>query len=201
MGSIEQNNELYDAVVAGDPHARDEMIINNRGLVVVKSESLIRQIPSLAYLRDDLVCAGNIGLVEGVDGIVGGKVKMAAVNSWLGQAIVRAMLHYLPNEQTIRILAESRRCALIAGEPIDPPRIFNALPEVLEAASDYRVVELRDVFSACCRTENERLCFRLREAGHTYTEIAEKAGLAVSTVYGILKQLKQRILDAWNDND
>ena len=46
--------------------AREAMILNNLGLVVVKADALIRQMPTVAYLRDDLVSAGNIGLVQAV---------------------------------------------------------------------------------------------------------------------------------------
>ncbi len=51
--TVEKNNELFPAVVAGDAAARDAMIEGNMALVVVKADSLIRQMPSVAYLRDE----------------------------------------------------------------------------------------------------------------------------------------------------
>ena len=63
--NIKRNNELYPAVVAGDAAAREAMILNNLGLVATKANALICQVPGVAYLRDDLVSAGNIGLVTG----------------------------------------------------------------------------------------------------------------------------------------
>ena len=73
--TIEKNNELFPAVVAGDAAAREAMIVNNLGLVVVKADSLIRQMPSVAYLRDDLVSAGYIGLVRAVNKVPTGRVR------------------------------------------------------------------------------------------------------------------------------
>lgn len=198
--SVEQNNDLYDAVVAGDAVAKEAMIVGNRGLVVVKADALIRKIPSVAYLRDDLVSAGNIGLVRAVKRLTR-RVRRAAVNAWIGRCVSKEMLDLLPHEHTVYVPGRSSALAYNNNRPIDPPRVINALPETLEAYSDCRIVELRDLFSVCCQTDTERLCFRLREEGHTYSEIAEQVGLAVSTVYTTLTRLKQRILNAWHDND
>ena len=62
--NIARNNQLYPAVLAGDAAAREAMILNNLGLVVVKADSLIRQTPALAYLRDDLVAQGTLAWCE-----------------------------------------------------------------------------------------------------------------------------------------
>ena len=85
--NIQRNNELYPAVVAGDAAAREAMILNNLGLVVTKANALICQVPGVAYLRDDLVSAGNIGLVTAVNQIAAGRVRMKAVNTWLGRVV------------------------------------------------------------------------------------------------------------------
>ena len=73
--TVEKNNELFPAVAAGDAAARDAMIEDNMALVVVKADALIRQMPSVAYLRDDLVSAGYVGLVKAVNKVAAGKVK------------------------------------------------------------------------------------------------------------------------------
>jgi DNA-directed RNA polymerase specialized sigma24 family protein len=198
--NIERNNELYPAVVAGDPAAREAMILNNLGLVVVKAESLIRQMPGIAYLRDDLVSAGNTGLVKAVNQIASGdgRIRMAGVNKWIGRLVTRAMLTLLPREHSVPVPRESRRLARKTQQPIQIPVVFNVIPETLEAFSDLRVVELRDAISACCHSDAERECLRLHEEGYTFREISQQLGIPYSTTTLMFRTLKARILDYWN---
>ena len=132
--NIQRNNELYPAVVAGDAAAREAMILNNLGLVVAKANALISQVPGADYLRDDLVSAGNIGLVTAVNQIAAVWCGMKAVNRWLGRVFTRAMLHLLPTEHTIpipcHVTAQSQQ------ESIDPPEVVNGLSESLETFTD-----------------------------------------------------------------
>jgi len=165
--NIARNNELYPAVLAGDRAACEAMILNNLGLVVVKADALICLIPKVAYLRDDLVSAGNIGLVQGVNKIEEHHVCMEAVNSWLGQSITNEMLQLLPVEQPIQVPRRSDDLARENGCPIEMPSVFNAFPENLETCSEDGAVDLRDTIEACCESEAERECLRLREEGYT----------------------------------
>lgn len=195
--NIQRNNELYPAVVAGDSAAREAMILNNLGLVVVKADSLIRQVPGAAYLRDDLVSAGNVGLVKAVQKITQ-KVHRGAVNHWLGRFIEREMRTVLPSERTIRVPPPSK-LLLVNSRPSEPPSVFNVIPETLEACSDFRLVELRDVMAACCRSDAERECLRLHEEGYTFKEIGEYLGVSLPTANRMFHKLKARILEYWSD--
>jgi RNA polymerase sigma factor (sigma-70 family) len=197
--NVTRNNELYPAVLAGDAAAREAMILNNLGLVIVKADSLIRQVPGVAYLRDDLVSAGNIGLVTAVNQIAAGRVRMESVNTWIGRVVTRTMRHLLPHEHTIHIPQESRRLARNKKQPIEPPRVFNAIPETLEAYSELTVVELRDVFDACCKSDAERDCLRLREAGYTFREIGARLSISTSLAQEMFRNLQARILAYWEE--
>jgi RNA polymerase sigma factor (sigma-70 family) len=200
-GMVERNNELFPAVCAGDHDARDEMIVSNMGLVVVKAASLVNQIPGLIYLRDDLVSAGHIGLVRAVDRIKSGRVRMAAVNRWIGRSIEREMWRLLPHEHSIHIPAESSRLARSQLQPIESPVVYNTIPEHLEAHSELRLVELRDVMAACCHTEAERQCLRLRVEGHTFQEIGDRLDVPRPTAARMFHRLKNHILAYWTTDD
>jgi RNA polymerase sigma factor (sigma-70 family) len=197
--SITRNNELYPAVVAGDAAAREAMILNNVGLVVVKADSLICRMPGVAYLRDDLVSAGNIGLVTAANQIATGRVRMEAVTTWIGTVVTRAMWHLLPHEHTIHIPHESRRLARKKNQPIQSPRVFNGFPARLEARSELAVIELRDLLSACCTSEAQRECLRLREAGYTFQEIGTRLGISTTWAQRMFHNLQKRILARWAD--
>ncbi len=195
--NIQRNNELYPAVVAGDAAAREAMILNNLGLVVTKANALICQVPGVAYLRDDLVGAGNIGLVTAVNQIAAGRVRMKAVNTWLGRVVTRAMLHLLPHEHTIPIPHESRRRARNKNQPIEPPEVVNGLSESLETFTDAAVVDLRDLMDVCCESEAERKCLKLHEEGYTFEAIGQLLGTSLKVAFRMFHRLEARILDRW----
>ncbi len=195
--TIENNNELFPAVLAGDAAAREAMIVNNVGLVIVKAGSLIRQMPSVAYLRDDLVSAGYIGLVRAVNKVPTGRVRMKALNAWIGRCVTKEMRDLLPRERSIHIPRESSRLARNHNRPIEVPTVFNVIPETLETHSELAVVELRDIFDACCKSETERKCLRLREAGYTFQEIGTRLNISKSLAQKMFRNLQERILACW----
>jgi RNA polymerase sigma factor (sigma-70 family) len=200
VSAIEKNNALYPAVVAGDAAARTAMILNNLGLVVTKANALIGRMPSIAYLRDDLVSAGNVGLVQAVNKL-SPKVHVGAVNCWLGRAINNKMQDLLPIEHTIRVPRQSSALARHNGCPLAAPAIANVLSESLEACSDFAVVDLRDVMNACCQSDIERQCLRLHEKGYTFQEIGQRLGVSRATANLMFRKVKARILDYWTRND
>jgi DNA-binding CsgD family transcriptional regulator len=202
--SIERNNELFPLVVAGDSEARRLLIEENMALVVVKADGLIKQIPNVAYLRDDLVSAGYVGLVEAVNKLPGGKIRVGAFNRLLGKIVTRRMLDLLPVERTIRVPRVSAEAARKPesvswnARPIDVPVVYNVLPETLKAPTHFSIVDLHDVCEACCQTEAERECLRLRSEGHTLREIANILALPFSTTKLLFSKLRRRILHAWD---
>jgi DNA-directed RNA polymerase specialized sigma24 family protein len=194
---IARNNALYPGVVTKDPAAIEAMILNNLGLVVVKVDAFISNVPGVAYLRDDLVSAGNVGLVKAVKKI-DRRVRIEAVNLWLARFIVREMHTVLPSERTI-LLPRPSKMPQNDGRSMEPATIFNALPETLEAPSGLRVIELRDTIEACCESEAERECLRLREEGYTFTEISDMLSIPLVGVKRMFDRLKARVLGHWTN--
>jgi DNA-directed RNA polymerase specialized sigma24 family protein len=195
--TVEKNNQLFPAVVAGDAAARDAMIEGNMALVVVKADALIRRMPTVAYLRDDLVSAGHVGLVKAVDKAVKGRIRsMKALNAYIGRCVTREMLELLPRERSIHVPRKSCDAARKNDHPIQAPVVLNMVPEWLQAHSQLAVVALRDTLDACCKSPTERECLRLREAGHTFQEIADALAMPLTTVYGLFRVLRDRVFAA-----
>jgi RNA polymerase sigma factor (sigma-70 family) len=199
--NIERNNALYPEVYAGEPLACEAMILNNLGLVVVKAASLIRQRPRLSYLRDDLVSAGNVGLVTAVNRIGACDVCMEAVNTCLGKSIDRYMLRLLPRERGIHVPQRSCQRARHNSRPIAIPRVQHGISRRLEAPSELRVIDLRDVIQACCQSDQEKECLRLREEGYTLQEISAHLGLGIATVMRMIHRLRKHISAYWTSDD
>jgi RNA polymerase sigma factor (sigma-70 family) len=201
--TVEKNNELFPAVVAGDAAARDAMIEGNMALVVVKADALIRQMPSVAYLRDDLVSAGCIGLVKAINKLPSGRIRMEALNSWIGRCVTREMLQLLPHERTIHVPWVSSHAARNPEtvpwnvQPIQAPVVVNVFPETLHMHSPLAAIDLRDIFSACCQSHAERECLRLRVEGYTFKEIGARLGISKTHAHRLFNRLRNEILSQW----
>jgi RNA polymerase sigma factor (sigma-70 family) len=197
--SIERNNELFPLVAAGDPVAREAMIVENKGAVVASAEAFIRQIPSTSYLMDDLISVGYVGLIEAVNKVAeGGIDSVAAFNAYLKQCVKNAMLDLLPTERVIYVPAESSRIARQTDgarneEALDPPQVYNAYPDTLRADCHEQLVDLRDIFESCCTSDFERDCLRLREEGYTFEEIGERLKTTYIMAYRTFVALRKRI--------
>ncbi len=202
VSTIEKNNQLFPAVAAGDTAARDAMIEDNMALVVVKADALIRRMPSGAYLRDDLVSAGYVGLVKAVNKVAAGKIKTPkALNTYMGRSVTREMLKLLPRERGIHVPWESNRAARNSGHPIQAPVVRNVVPVWLPGHSPLSVVDLRDTVDACCKSPAERECLRLREAGHTFQEIADALSVPLTTIYDLFRVLRDRVHTALESDE
>jgi RNA polymerase sigma factor (sigma-70 family) len=187
-------------VVAGNAAARTALIDENMVLVVLKADSLIKQVPSISYLRDDLISAGYIGLVIAVNKVAQGRMTNArGLNCYLGRCVRREMLELLPHERPIHVpkrsSAVARNPASVSWnvQPIEIPVVVNTLPDGLQTDSPTAAVELRDIFAVCCKSDRERECLRLREEGYTFVEIGEHLGIGKSLAQRIFTRLRARI--------
>jgi hypothetical protein len=208
--SVQRNNELLPCVIAGDAEARRVLIEENMALVIVKADGLVRQMPHFAYLRNDLVSAGYVGLVKAINKLSTTKPRKSslraasALNTWMGRAILHEMLELLPREQAIQVPRKSAKAARNPetvswnARPINTPIVYNVLPETLTARSQFALVDLQDVCDVCCQTETERECLRLRAAGHTFKEIGIALHQPLPTAYLMFRKLQKRILKKWD---
>ena len=198
---IEQNNRLYPAVVAGDPAAREALIVGNMPLIVVKAEGFIRHIPGVAYLRDDLVSAGYMGLVQAVNNIAKGKVKKRAVNAYIGRVVQLSLGHLIDDEHSIRVPRETDRRRRKNGRQIFLPAIINIIPETIETPSPFAALELRDLLDACCECDEERTCMRLREEGYTFQEMARALKMPLSSTYVMFREVQARFFTRLKEDE
>jgi len=195
--TVEKNAALYPAVQAGDGSSRETMIKGNMPLVVAKVESFIRCVPTVAYLRDDLVSAAFTGLVKAVNKMAEGKgprsTTVAAPTDFIGMWIGRELRRLVEKEHFIHVPETSKRRARKEGEEVVAPTVANVIPERFENASYEAKLEMRDLIDACCLTEAERTFFAMREASHTFAEIAAVLGVPVYTVSNVARKLRARV--------
>ena len=198
--NFEQNNELYSAVVSGDVAAREALIVRNMPLIVVKVDAFIRYVPGVAYLRDDLISAGYIALVEAVNNIAKGKVQMKAVNAYIGRAVRLSLGHLIDNEHSVRVPRETSRRQRNKGLQIRRPSVVNKIPETIEIPSPFAALEMRDLLDACCECDDERNCLHLREQGYTFPEMARTLKMPMSSIYVMFRELQARFLARLKEN-
>ena len=173
---VEKNLALFRRLVAGDTSAREEMIAGNMPLAIANVESFIRLFPEIAYLRDDLMSAAFIGLVKAVNNGRWQRSRVKTNRQWIppdfmGTWINRELGRLIEDENPIRLPA-SQGLAKPRGEEL-PRRSSNDVPERFEVPSYERELEMRDLIESCCTCEKERTFVAMREAGHTFAEIAE----------------------------
>ena len=162
-------------------------------LVCVKVDALIARVPAVAYLYDDLVSAGYVGLVKAVNTLPKGCIKMRALNAWIAQCLKREFGRVLVRERVIYIPQQSSDRRRSAGDPIPAPTVLHAIPETLETYSEQGAVDLEDVFAFCCRSDVDRECLRLRREGYKFREIAQRLKLPLQTAHRHFRQLEARI--------
>ena len=190
------NRDLFPLVAAGDEVARRRMIEGNLTLVVAKVDSFLGNVPHLDFLRDDLMSAGFTGLVKAVNNIARGKVHrndgfiVGYLIVWIGREIDVA----ISREAPIYVPLSSQHAAHAKGEEIDIPVVTHEFPETRRINQNGTgEVDARDCLDACCTCEEERTFLAMREAKHTYAEIAKAIGKPLTSTYVMAKELEARI--------
>lgn len=194
----EANSNLFDAVAAGDPAAREQLILQNMPLVQYKVDNFLRAFPKYNYLRDDLVSEGYVGLVEVVNKIARGELENTNPTGYLGLAIQESISIAIEDDALIRVPRRTQNYKKRTGEPLELPRKTNTLAEVSWCSDGFDFTAdmvLRDELLACCEIEEEREILRLREMGHPDETIAAILGLARVTVYMLRREIYGRFLE------
>lgn len=165
------NEQLLAALRAGDKSARDALILGNMGLVRMAAHKLSNGNPEL---RDCLVSAGNLCLVEAVDSLARRTTPLR-----------RSVATYLQSAIKYKLYAEC--------EEVHP--IGAALDHVsVVYRSDATTIAVWDELKACIQTDEERTVIRMAYAGHKNTEIADVLHISEATVCRRLKCLHARYL-------
>ncbi len=185
---------LAPKVAAGDVEARERIIEGNMPLVLSKVEDFIDSLPQYAFLRDDLVSAGFVGLVKAVKRMAEKGRGVKAPVEYICVVVANEIGALARQEGTIRIPPTAQKDAAAAGKPIKPMKAANELLPGLHADNIESAVDMFDLISSCCCTETERKYVEMRQAGYTLQEIADEVHTSLSAIYTTKEDLYRRVL-------
>jgi hypothetical protein len=198
-GSRDKNDALYPRVVAGDLAACRQMIQSNMSLVIHKVDTYIHIYPDLAYLRDDLISEGFVGLVYAVNKKMCGKPmegdKQPNATGYMSYWIQYHIGLVADKETSLGSSTKTVRRKRTDGDAL-PKHV--ALPKNLETETyddpAIRVFELRDEILGCCETDDDRMIVEMREKGYVDGDIAKALNLPYTTVYLMRRDIYRRFL-------
>jgi RNA polymerase sigma factor (sigma-70 family) len=187
--TVENNDSLYQRIRAGDASARAEMIESNMALVLSKANSHVRIYPSTAYLFDDLVSAGCIGLIEAVDHMAAG-VEVKTPTAYIRASICHSFGPLLETEAPIRVSRWVQQRLKADGKESQIPRVRVAPLESHEVKYEATGQDdVLDMIESCCTTPLEHTVVQMRIEGHSDRQIAAATGLSRSAVQAIRHRL------------
>lgn len=156
--------------------AMQEMVLANVPLVMYKVESYIALYPGLDFLYDDLVSAGILDLTESIERLAnvlqtpeGGGNPTGYISQRVNWAIGEVVENDTKNEIPDNYSPPSRL-------KIDPTAI----------------VDTRDLLESVCQTREDMIIMEMRERGSTDQEVADRLGIARSSVRVQRHELMQR---------
>lgn len=197
----ENNNLLYGPVVSGDAKAREQMILQNIGLVHAIVDRYIIFIPPLRNHRDDMLSLGTLGLIEAVNKMVeDGPKEDPKPTGLMSLCIQRSVGTITESLDGLRVPNRTRRRKIENGERV--PRRQEVLLD-FEGVKNNEVFvddprklrDLRETLEACAENEVEHEILRLREAGLVDREIADQLGLSLTTIYVMRRVMYSRFLE------
>lgn len=163
----ELNDELQQAVAAGNGAARDRMIQGNMRLAATRVELFIARRPQFDYLKDDLLSEAFVGLTEAVDDISSQGVRENPTG-WLSTCIDNQLRTAVESHDTIRVPRRTRDGNMARSRAIE---------DVAFTPDTEAVNEAREAAYACCENDTDRAIMQQREAGQTDAQIAESLGV------------------------
>ena len=192
--SAEEERAVCERIAAGEPSAREELIVHNLRLVVY----IARKFENSGVGIEDLISIGTIGLIKAVNTFCPSRgIKLATYSS-----------RCIENE----ILMHLRKCAAQRGEvSIDEPLNVDwdgnelLLSDVLGSDPDeiHRGVEWeaeRDLLYACIArlSAREQTIMKLRfgiggAREHTQKEVADLLGISQSYISRLEKKIIRRL--------
>lgn len=194
--SRESNDALYPSVAAGDPAAMHKMIQGNMSLVIDKVDGYICRFPGVAYLRDDLISEGFVGLTTAVNKMAeaGPREKPNAtgyMSYWINASIGAVVDKETANGVTDRTVRRHK-------EQPDAMPHYVPIPEVMTndiVVDPMSMVDLQDLIDSCCETEQDRIIVAMRAEGHKDKEIAARLDLPITTTYMLRREIYARFLE------
>lgn len=178
---------LFDEVVAGDAAAREQMILDNMTFVQKRVGAFVKANPKYQYLRDDLVSAGYVGLVEAVNDIVKGECS-GSPGGFVNLSVTDAICRCIDEDSLIQIPYRSRKRLK------DIPTVTRSLPTSIPCVDTSTAEELTEEILAVCETPADRQIVLMRKQGHNDREIAQTLGLSSHTIYILRRDIYARLL-------
>jgi RNA polymerase sigma factor (sigma-70 family) len=198
--SVEENDVLSVAVVAGDKNAKRRMIEGNMPLVLSKVEAYLRCFPGAEHLRDDLVGEGMLGLCKGVDrleedGLIADAKPTGFLTSWIQRSIGEVIDREAGVGASLRTMRNRRKAGQqIVKQVVDD--VEDVRPDIV--VDPMSMTDLRDLIEACCESDEERAIVRMREEQYpcgSDREIAAALNRPYSTVYMMRREIYRRFLE------
>jgi hypothetical protein len=195
-----ENLALYPLVARGDAAAREKMILGNMALVASKVRSYLNQFSGCNYLKDDLLSQGFVGLVKGVNAMVGEEQPNPNPTGVMSKYIHYELGELLDYESTIRIPQRTFLRKKSNGDDITVPTKEASLTShhtfEREAVQDPRTMtDLWDELMGCCENDTEQAIVKHRSEGRKDDEIASMLGLPKTTTYMMRRGIYARFLE------
>lgn len=187
------NDELYPLVVAGDQVARQRMIECNMGLVEKKVKQYLKKYPHLEYLREDLISAGCVSLVNTVNRLQSEPRKQHPL-AFVATRIRYDINCYAHEELGHGFGISSRTVKNHHSEQKNIPGVRS----LTDADSDTFTtpenssLDILETIYDCCRSKQERKVVELRAERWTDQEIAQLLNIPRATVRVIRKRVEGR---------
>jgi len=199
------NEELYPLVALGCEIAREKIILANKGLVIFLVERFLIFMPGYRRLRDELIQAGMVSLVETVDRVARGLEEGST--QLFSLRIQRAIGETIEADGVVPVPESTSRMKRVKGESIGLKRVNMIDPDgypdnkpssrrLKYFAYDPRGMQaVREMLEAACEDDTDREIMRLREEGYVDREIANVLGLSLTTVYVMRRAMYARFLE------
>lgn len=182
----EETCRLVDKLRKNDTQElRDKIILGNARLVLFKAGAYVGFYRQTLHLKDDMVSAGFVGLINAVNFLADPEVSHTESPSGLmslfihreiGQLIEKSNLITMPQRTKVRNNLKEIKVNSFSEHDYDLPH---------NNCSD----DLREVIYNLTETEYERQILSLRESGFTDLEISQRIDLPPSTVNLIRREL------------
>lgn len=191
-----ENDLLYPLVAAGDQDAAKRMIEGNMRLVYYRVQRYLSGKPSFAYLRDDLVSAGFVGLTIAVQKLgAKGPVPDANATEFIGRWIT----HHIDTEANRYNAANVSRRTLQRSKKRRPKNVRSTegLVKADPMTDPQAVDEMRETILACCDDNIDTEIVKLRDDPHGMNDAEISAALNVpkSSVFCRRKKIYERYLE------
>ena len=156
-----------------------EIVLTHHKLVYTTAKRYAAAVP---HKHDDIISAGNLGLVIGAQAVADGKCKYDDPVPFLISRIKFAILRFLRHDHLIRIPETS-----FAREHIEAP----VMHEYNEHIIGRTFMPIGQIIKDIPLTDIQRQVMKLMVEEYTQAEISTKIGLSLGTVKHIIKDVRR----------